>query len=90
MTFRVWLTNLVRNLTHRRQVDRDLDEEVRSAFEIFVDEKVRAGLSPEGARRAALLEFGGVEQVKEEIRAIRTGALLDAFDPCPWSTCRAW
>jgi macrolide transport system ATP-binding/permease protein len=79
MRLRNWIANLVRNLTQSRQVDRELDEEVRGAFEIFVDEKARAGLSRASARRAAALEFGGIEQVKEEIRDIRAGALLETF-----------
>src|SRR4029453_822566 len=79
MGFRAWIANLVRNVTQGRQVDRDLDEEVRGAFEIFVDEKAHAGLSRASARRAAALEFGGIEQVKEKIRDIRAGALLETF-----------
>jgi hypothetical protein len=39
----------------------------------LVDEKVAAGMDPQAARRAAQLEMGGTEQVKEEVRAIRKG-----------------
>src|SRR4029453_12360987 len=88
MGFRAWIANLVRNFTQGRQVDRDLDEEVRGAFEIFVDEKARAGLSHASARRAAALELGGVEQVKEEIRDIRAGALLEAVGRDVRYACR--
>jgi putative ABC transport system permease protein len=41
------------------------------------DEKQRAGLAPEQARRAALLELGGLEQVKEQVREVRAGALVE-------------
>jgi hypothetical protein len=34
-------------------------------------------MSPAAARRAARLELGGVEQVKEKVRGIRAGAFLD-------------
>jgi macrolide transport system ATP-binding/permease protein len=88
MGFRAWIANLVRNFTQGRRVDRDLDEEVRGAFEIFVDEKARAGLSHASARRAAALEFGGVEQVKEKIRDIRAGALLEAVGRDVRYACR--
>jgi macrolide transport system ATP-binding/permease protein len=79
MRLRNWITNLVRNFTQSRQVDRELDEEVRGAFEIFVDEKASTGLPRARARRAAALEFGGIELVKEEVRDIRAGALLETF-----------
>jgi predicted permease len=73
------ISSLWRNLVHRDRVERDLDDEVRAAFELLVDEKRRAGLPPAEARRAATLELGGVESVKEQVRAARTGALADAF-----------
>src|SRR5207253_4817378 len=37
------------------------------------------GLSHPEARRQALIELGGVEQVKEEVRAIRSGIFLETF-----------
>ncbi len=36
-------------------------------------------MTPEEARRAALIELGGVEAVKEQVRDVRAGAFLDAF-----------
>jgi putative ABC transport system permease protein len=42
-------------------------------------EKVQRGMDPGEARRAALVEAGGVEQVKEEVRDVRGGALLDVL-----------
>ena len=57
---------------HERD-DRDLDDELRAFVDLLTAEKVKAGMSPREARRAALLETGGVEQVKEEVRVIRAG-----------------
>jgi predicted permease len=73
------LANIWHNLTHRDQVERDLDEEVCSTLALLVDEKVRAGMRTEDARRAAALELGGVEIVKDRVRDVRAGALVDAF-----------
>jgi predicted permease len=70
--FRLW-----RNLVHRSRVDRDLDEELRAAFELLVDEKVRSGLSPDDARRAARLELGSLESLKDQVRDVRAGAGVD-------------
>ena len=52
------LKSLWRNLRHRDRVDDDLDREVRAVFDILVDEKIRAGMSLEQARRAATIELG--------------------------------
>ncbi len=66
-----------RNLLRGRRVERELDDELRAYVSLLTDEKIAAGISPERARRQALIETGGVEQVKEEVRAVRAGALLE-------------
>ena len=48
--------------------ERELDAELRFDFDQRIAEKIRAGMDEAGARRAARLEFGGMEQVKEECR----------------------
>src|ERR1700677_1075690 len=58
----------------RKRVEQELDAEVRSYIDALVEEKIRAGMSAEEARRAARIEAGGIEQVKEEVRQARTGA----------------
>jgi putative ABC transport system permease protein len=68
-----------RNLSHPARVERDLDDELAAYLDLAAAEKVRAGLSPQAARRAARLELGGVEQVKERVRAARAGAFLDTL-----------
>ena len=64
---------------NRDKADRELDRELHAYVELLVGEKVKAGLSPERARREALLEVGGVEQVKEQVRDVRFGATLETF-----------
>ncbi len=66
------------NLFHRSRAEAELDGELRSFVEMTVDQKVRAGMDPAAARRAALLEFGGVEAVKEQVRDVRALAWLDS------------
>ncbi len=39
----------------------------------------RAGVPREQARREARVESGGLEQVKEQVRAVRSGALVEQF-----------
>jgi putative ABC transport system permease protein len=78
------LAALWRNLFHRTRVECDLNDETSAYFEALVDEKTRAGASRDAARRAAAIEMGGAEQVKEEVRDARAGALLEAL----WSDVR--
>jgi hypothetical protein len=66
--------SLLRNLFHSWTVEADLDEEIDSYVEMAADEKIRAGMRPEEARRAVRVELGGVEQVKERVREERLGA----------------
>jgi predicted permease len=73
------VASLMRNLFHRAAVDRDLDQELRAYLELLTDEKIKAGLPPEAARRQARLELGGVEQVKEEVRQAQVGRLLETL-----------
>ena len=69
----------VRNLFRRSRVETDLDAEVRSYESLLQEEKSRAGMNPQEARRLARMEMGGPEQVKEEVRAVRTGVWLETF-----------
>jgi predicted permease len=71
--------SFLRNLFFVRRVDADLDLEVHAHLEMLIEEKVRAGMALGEARRAARIELGGVEQVKEQVRDSRTGAFLDSL-----------
>ncbi len=46
---------------------------------MLIAENIRAGMPPDEAQRAARIELGGVEQVKEQVRDSRTGAFLDSL-----------
>ena len=71
------IVSLFRNLLRKNTVERGLDDELNSAVELLTDEKMKQGLSHPEARRQALIELGGIEQVKEEVRTIRLGRILD-------------
>jgi putative ABC transport system permease protein len=66
-----------RNIFKRESANADLDEEVRGYLEMTAAEKVRCGMAPEEALREARRELGGVEQVKQNVRDIRTGVSMD-------------
>ena len=71
--------SFLRNLFFTRRVDADLDQEVHAHLELLIEEKVRGGIGMAEARRAARIELGGVEQVKEQVRDSRTGAFLESL-----------
>lgn len=52
--------------------DRDLDQELDSILQMHVDDNLHAGMTPEEARRLALIRLGGEEQVRQAVRD-RTG-----------------
>ena len=55
----------------RGAVERELDAELRAHFEQLVRGFMEEGTSEAEARRRARIEFGGMEQVKEEVRESR-------------------
>src|SRR4051794_7525911 len=71
------LRTLIRNLFRHRQVEQDLDEEVRSHFELLVEENVAKGMHQSAARRAARLHVGGMDSIKEAVRDARRGAWVE-------------
>src|SRR2546422_1244884 len=70
------LTHRLRSLIRRRNVEKDLDDELRFHFERLVDRHVANGLAHDEAMRRARLEMGGFDQVKEH-RDARGLRLLD-------------
>ncbi len=73
------LFSLFRNLLRRRQVEQELADEVTAYVDLATERHVRNGLGAQEARRAALVELGGAEQVKEEVRANRAGFAIETF-----------
>jgi predicted permease len=77
MKLRTRIESALRNLFHKQQVEDQLDAEVRACVDMLTDEGIAAGMSAAEARRAALAEFGGVEQVKQAVRDHRAGAEVE-------------
>jgi len=78
------LRSFLHNLFSWRSVETELHKEVHSHLEMLTEENQRAGMSHEEAQRAARLELGGVEQVKEQVREQRLGNWLHSI----YSDCR--
>ena len=61
----------------RQRFEDDVSHELRFHIDAYADDLVLRGVPPAEAQRRARLEFGGVEAVKEELRAARGQRLLD-------------
>ena len=71
------LRSLWRNLRHRDRVERDLDDELTATLHLLIDEKIATGMEPGEARRRAMIELNRIEPIKEQVRDVRTGMVLE-------------
>ena len=71
------LHQLLRALLFRDQEDRDLDEELAFHLEMQTQANIARGMAPDEARRQALLQLGGLAQVREATRDARGVRWLD-------------
>jgi putative ABC transport system permease protein len=73
--FRSWWRATMR----RNRMESDMDVELRFHLEAFAEDLVRSGEPRAEALRRALIEFGGLERVKEEGREARGARILETL-----------
>ncbi|MGO9438504.1 MAG: ADOP family duplicated permease [Terracidiphilus sp.] len=56
-----------------------IDSEIAHHIEALTDANIARGMSPEEARRRALVEFGGREQIKQSVREVHVSALAESL-----------
>jgi putative ABC transport system permease protein len=71
------LKRRLRALLRRTEAERELDEELGYHLERQIEQNVAGGMSPEEARRAAVRDFGGLQQAKENCRDARGVSLIE-------------
>jgi hypothetical protein len=71
--------NRLRAFFHNQALDHDLDSEMAAHLEFAAEENLRRGLSPEEARREAMVRFGGAQQAREQHREARGLPVLDVL-----------
>jgi putative ABC transport system permease protein len=64
---------------HHGRRDQEFDREIAFHIDQLTQSGIAVGLTPEEARRRAILEFGGREQVKQSVREVHTSALLESI-----------
>src|SRR6185369_1940538 len=57
----------------------DLEDEIESHIQMTVEDNLRLGMTPDEARRQAMVQFGGIESTKESYRDQRGLPILDTF-----------
>lgn len=62
---------LLKSFFHRRKVDFELNDELRFHLEKEIEQNIARGMTPDEARRQALIALGGVEQTRERVRETR-------------------
>src|SRR5882724_12012352 len=67
------------NLFREERLDRELKAELASHLEMHIADNLRAGMTPDAARRDALIKLGGIEQTKESIRDRRGIPALESL-----------
>ncbi|HKD85361.1 MAG TPA: ABC transporter permease [Terriglobales bacterium] len=75
---RTWVLRLAGIFSKERR-ERDFASEIEAHLQMHIDDNIRAGLSPEEARRQAIVKLGGVEQTKQVYRERGTAPLLESF-----------
>ena len=77
-----WLTKLrmlLRSVFERRQLDAELDEELREHIEQEIGNNILASMSQEEAKRAANRTVGSLSLIKDECREARAANFIETF-----------
>ncbi|HKD45429.1 MAG TPA: permease prefix domain 1-containing protein, partial [Candidatus Angelobacter sp.] len=67
----------LRSLFRKKRAEHDLSDELEFHLQQQIDQNLAQGMAPDEARNAALREFGGLEQVKEECRVMREVSYIE-------------
>jgi putative ABC transport system permease protein len=77
-SFRKYILRL-RGLINKRRKDWELDEEIESHLQMHIEDNLRLGMTPEEARREAMIKLGGIESMREAYRDQRGLPVLETF-----------
>src|SRR5438093_12978323 len=66
-------------LFNKQRKDRELDDEIESHLQMHIEDNLRLGMTPEEARRQAMIKLGGIESTKEAYRDQRGLPILETL-----------
>ena len=75
---RGWIMRFA-GLFDKRRKDQELQDEMESHIQMHTEDNLQLGMTPEEARRQAMIKFGGMESTKEAFRDQRGLPLLETL-----------
>jgi hypothetical protein len=66
-------------LFNKQSKDREFEEEIEGHLQLHIEDNLRLGMTPEEARREAMIQLGGIESAKEAYRDQRGLPVLETF-----------
>ncbi len=75
---RAWMVRLS-GLFFKQRREQEMADEMESHLQLHIEDNLRAGMTPEEARREAMLKLGGLEQTKQIYRERGTVPALEAL-----------
>ena len=75
----MWFFRRIINAFRRSKLEKEIDRELKSPLEMRIADNMAAGMSPERARRDALIRFGNRTLAREKVTAVDAELAFDAF-----------
>jgi len=81
------LSEGLRSLFRKEQINKELDEELNDFLEMAAEEKMKQGMNRKDALRAVRLERGNLEVTKEVVRSAGWESFVETLwqDFAPWT-----
>ena len=73
------LASRIRGVLTRPRLDQDFQHEIAAHLALLTEENLRRGMTPDEARRAALVRLGGITQLRETHRELQGLSWLPAL-----------
>jgi len=83
------IANFFFNIFRKKRLEQDLDDEIRFFLETTAQNLMASGMSEDEAHRVARLQVGSVDSLKDSVRDIRTGAMVERIWQDFRYACRA-
>jgi predicted permease len=73
------ISTRMKNLFRKSKTERELHDELQAHLQLHINDNLERGMSPDEARKQAIIKLGGMEQTKELMRDQQTLSLLETF-----------
>jgi predicted permease len=73
------ISTRIKNLFRKSKTERELQDELQAHLQLHINDNLERGMSPDEARKQAIIKLGGMEQTKELMRDQQTLPLFETF-----------